>query len=189
MSEETETKKLLHYRQFLENRIEELHKEIADLTKAVEIIDQQIVTQGFKTPTLPSTQRKETKPINEEEVIDGVSITAKDGTLLGKMYTEQDTVIFKPRDNFSFTRDIAPFQSFLIDRVLANMKSTDEERASRGELDPSNILEYEIKVEGNEIKEIIIENYGEERRLREINSSLRWTFDKMFDKINEVQQG
>ena len=187
MSDETDTKKLLHYRQFLEKRIEELNMEIADLNKAVEIIDQQIVTQGFKTPTLPSAQRKEGKPISEEEVIDGISITAKDGTLLGKMYTEQNTVSFKPRENFGFTSDIAPFQSFLIDRVLANMKGTDEERASRGELDPSNILEYEIKTEGNEVKEIIIENYGEERRLREINSSLRWTFDKMFDKIRESQ--
>jgi hypothetical protein len=65
------------------------------------------------------------------------------------------------------------------------MKTTDEERSSRGELDPNRILEYHVRTEGTMIKEIQIKNYGEERRLREINSSIRWTFDKMFEKIKE----
>jgi hypothetical protein len=184
MSTESETKKLLHYRQFLENRIQELNNEIQDLKKALEVIDQHIVTQGFKTPTIVRT-RKEVDKTEQVEGQKGTSITAKDGTVLGRMYTDEENLSFKPRENFSFTTDLPPFNSFLIDRVFANMKTTDEERASRGELDPNMILEYNVETEGTVIKEIQIKNYGEERRLREINSSLRWTFDKMFEKINE----
>jgi hypothetical protein len=32
---------------------------------------------------------------------------------------------------------------------------------------------------------ISIRNYGGERRLREIHSSLRWAFDKMYDKLRQ----
>ena len=35
------------------------------------------------------------------------------------------------------------------------------------------------------IKSISILNYGGERRLREVNSSLRWTLDKMYDKVSQ----
>jgi hypothetical protein len=35
------------------------------------------------------------------------------------------------------------------------------------------------------LKALHVRNYGGERRLREINSSLRWTFDKMYDKIRQ----
>ena len=34
-------------------------------------------------------------------------------------------------------------------------------------------------------QQITVTNYGGERRLREINSSLRWSFDKMYDKLRQ----
>ena len=65
------------------------------------------------------------------------------------------------------------------------MKKTDQERSTNGELDPGEILEYEIQEEDGKLTQLSIHNYGGERRLREINSSLRWTFDKMYDKITQ----
>lgn len=189
MSNEEEVKKILNYKQNLENRIVELKLEIHDLSKALEVLDQQIVSKGFRTPVPPSISEP-TKIENvlippEKETEDSISITAKNGTVLGRMYIEGEDLSFKPISDFKFTSELPPFKSFLIDRVLANMKTTDEEKAKDGELDPSEILSYEVTTEGKEVKEIIVKNYGGERRLREINSSLRWTFDKMFEKINE----
>lgn len=188
MSDEAETKKLLKFRQTLEDRIYELETEIQDLRKAVEVIDQQIVSQGFRTLTLPAATVKESKhiPAAEEKSAESTSITAKDGTILGKMYVEGQRVSFKPQEGFNFTIDSPPFKSFLIDRVLSNMKENDEEKAGKGEIDPAEIIEYEVKTVDEEITEIIIENYGGERRLREINSSIRWTFDKMYEKLKEA---
>jgi hypothetical protein len=65
------------------------------------------------------------------------------------------------------------------------MRKTDQERASNGEIDPSKILEYKIIHDEGKIKTINITNYGGERRLREINSSLRWTLDKMYEKLTQ----
>ena len=190
MSNEQETKKLLSFRESMENRIQELEAEINDLHTAIEELDKLIVNTGFRTFTtadtfsVPETPKIEPTPISEPEE-DQVSITSKDGTVLGVMKVEDHTILFTPTETFDFTLDIPPFQSFLIERVLENMRNTDQERSTNGELDPGEILEYEVQEQDGKIKLLTIQNYGGERRLREINSSLRWTFDKMYDKITQ----
>ena len=101
------------------------------------------------------------------------------------MQIENHTIIFTPEEPFEFTLDIPPFESFLIERVLDNMRKTDQERSTNGEIDPGEILEYEISDEDGKLVSLTIHNYGGERRLREINSSIRWTFDKMYDKLTQ----
>ncbi len=124
-------------------------------------------------------------PLDQVEGEDDISVTGKDGTLLGNLVVEGNTLTFTPSDVFEFTTDIPPFQSFLVERVLDNMKRTDQERASNGELEPQDILEYSVETDGDKISMLKIVNYGGERRLRELNSSLRWTLDKMYDKLRE----
>lgn len=201
MSDERETKRLLNFRESLENRLNELDQEMQDVKVAIEELDKLIVSSGFRTFTTaetmvvkeqpkpkiePTPPQKEAMP-QKEETIEGdmnqSNITSKDGTVLGIMYIENHSLTFTPIDTFNFMVDIPPFQSFLIDRVLENMKKTDQERSENGELDPSEILEYQVNDEDGRISSLIIENYGGERRLREISSSLRWAFDKMYDKI------
>ena len=82
-----------------------------------------------------------------------------------------------------FKVDTPPFQAFLLSRVLEQMKKRDEEAVKRGEIMPEEVLSYEVVIEKDIIKEIIITNYGDERRLREIRTSSRWTFEKMYEKI------
>ena len=193
MSAETDTKKLLKYRESMEAKLAELEQEIIDLRRAVAIVDKLIVSQGFRTPTAPAKKEQEApgkaeaKPQEEPLPADGetTSITSKDGTVLGKLRVEGKNLIFKPQHEFSFTADIPPFKSFLIDRVLANMSTTDQERAANGELDSGDVLLYEVEEGEGRILGIRVSNYGGERRLREINSSLRWSFDKMYDKLRQ----
>jgi hypothetical protein len=194
MSSEQETKKLLGFRESMEQRIIEIEQEMQDLKKAVEEIDKLIVTSGFKTFTTADTiPQKPLKPISdtvqpmitEETPEESMNITSKDGTILGTIQVEEHTIIFTPAELFEFTADIPPFQSFLIERVLENMRKTDQERATNGEIDPSEVLEYKLEEQDGKISLLTVENYGGERRLREINSSLRWTLDKMYDKITQ----
>ena len=117
-----------------------------------------------------------------ESAFDGSSIQAKDGTILGRIQISENSFAFTPREEIIFNTSTPPFQSFLIDRVLANMKTTDETRAAKGEITPDQILSYKVEVDGEVIKSLIVSNYGGERRLREIQSSLRWSLDKMYDK-------
>jgi hypothetical protein len=63
------------------------------------------------------------------------------------------------------------------------MKTTDEARAATGEITPEQVLSYSVDLDGETIRGLLIRNYGGERRLREIQSSLRWSLDKMYDKM------
>ena len=57
------------------------------------------------------------------------------------------------------------------------------EASKKGALMPYQVLSYETVIEGDVIKQVIIKNYGDRNRLREIVSSLRWTLDKMNEKV------
>lgn len=189
MSNENETKKLLGFKEAMERRVVELEQELENLKTAMEEVDKLIVNTGFRTFKTPelveegqNQKADEQKQVNDEEII---SITSKDGTILGTMQIEDHVIQFKPSGEFNFTKDIPPFQSFLIERVLDNMKETDQKKTTNGELDPEEILSYDVEEKAGKILALKISNYGGERRLREINSSLRWTFDKMYDKLTQ----
>ncbi|MBN2334885.1 hypothetical protein JXL21_04955 [Candidatus Bathyarchaeota archaeon] len=200
MSGEKDTKKLLEFRESMEQRIGELETELGDLRAAIAVIDKNIVSGGFRTPTPPkpapakpqqpaqaAPQPAQEAPAEPEpdDVEDGMSITSKDGTVLGRMRVEGKSLTFTPQPEYGFTTDMPPFQSFLIERVLGNMNANDQERAANGEIELGEVLEYEVEEDGGKLLGIEVRNYGGERRLREINSSLRWTLDKMYDKLRQ----
>jgi len=188
LSKEQETKRLLQFKETMEQRMAELEAEAADLRAAIAAIDNMIVKEGFRTPTAPRAAPQpapQTETPQPESFEEGMSVTSKDGAVLGRMKVEGKDLVFEPQPEYEFKTDIPPFQSFLVERVLANMSSTDRERAANGEIDQSEILEYEVEEEDGVLRMLHVRNYGGERRLREINSSLRWTFDKMYDKIRQ----
>ena len=91
MSNEQETKRLLQFRETMEQRMAELEAEAADLKAAMAAIDNMIVAGGFRTPTVskaaprPTPQAEAPQPESFEE---GMSITSKDGAVLGRMTVE-----------------------------------------------------------------------------------------------------
>ena len=196
MSNESDIRKLLKIRADLEERAEQLQIEVNDLKMAMAEIDKAIVQQGFRQPDsaflpmkIPDAKKEEPKTIEKhpetkpEPHVDGSSIQAKDGTVLGRVQITGDDIIFSPREGLTFTMSTPPFQSFLIERVIANMRTTDEARVTTGEITPEQVLSYKVETDGEVIKSVVVHNVGGERRLREIQSSLRWSLDKMYDKM------
>lgn len=191
MSTESDTKKLLEYRGAMEARLAELEQEIIDARRAIAVIDKMIVAEGFRTPAVPPKAAAPKPPAGgpQDEAVpregEATSITSKDGTVLGKLTVEGRSLVFRPQPEHGFTVEVPPFKSFLVDRVLANMSATDQERAANGEIAVEDTLSYDVREEDGRILEITVANYGGERRLREISSSLRWSFDKMYEKLRQ----
>jgi hypothetical protein len=173
---EEETRRLLKMRDDLVARIARLQGEMGDLRKALTAIDRLIARQGFRQPTQEMIE-------DEEEWRSITSVKSKDGTVLGSLQIEENEIRFVPREDLDFSTSIPPFQSFLIERVFENMRSSDEARTADGEIAPEQVLSYDVITEGDKIMSLNVTNHGGERRLREIRSSLRWTFDKMFEKL------
>jgi hypothetical protein len=65
------------------------------------------------------------------------------------------------------------------------MLEKDKEDAEKGKLDPDKIISYEIKQDGNILNQITIRNLRAERS-RELKSSIRWTLEKMFERMKQT---
>jgi len=100
------------------------------------------------------------------------------------MFVGDEEVRIIPAEGLIFDINIPPFQAFLITRILEPMRAKDIEASHKGMIIPDQVFSYEIITEGDIIKELIIRNCGTRKRLREIISSSRWTFDKMYEKIH-----
>jgi hypothetical protein len=62
------------------------------------------------------------------------------------------------------------------------MQEKDKELVRLGQLSTDKMFSYNIAREGDLIREIIIKNADDER-LKELKSSVRWTFEKMYEKM------
>jgi hypothetical protein len=178
-SDEEEIKMLLKIRSDLERRRKKLEEEADDLGKALQEIDSLIVKAGFKKASPMQEKEPEARAPGEP-----IPLKARDGALLGSLQIGEKDLKVWFDEKEDLTVDTPPFQSFLIDRVLAGMRSSDEEKIGRGELSPEEALTFQVSTDEKRITEISVQNYGGERRLQEIRSSLRWTLERMHEKSN-----
>ena len=103
---------------------------------------------------------------------------------LALIYVEKDELHVLPDESKSFSVKTAPFSNFLVERILTKMQEKDSELVRMGELATDKMFAYNIVCEGDFIREIIFKNVDEER-LRELKSSIRWTFEKMYEKTKQ----
>ena len=87
-----------------------------------------------------------------------------------------------PDESKNFSVNTPPFTNFLIEKVFAKMQEKDRELVRAKQLSADKMFSYSIVREGDLIREIVIQNVDEER-LKELKSSIRWTFEKMYEKM------
>ncbi len=184
MSEDEERlKKLAMVKSYIERRIEELSNEIESLKFLVSIVDEQLAVKSFKTvealkkeekPKAIEVVKKEEKP---KELGTVRNLRGKSGNLLGMLTVTPDEIRLTVNPELHITSDMKPFSSFLIRKVLDAMVKVDKENVDAGKLEPGRELNYDIIYEGGGVREIIVRNYRDETRLREVISSIRWALD------------
>jgi len=164
-----EVRRLLRIREGLEERIRRLEGELEDLRRVLAEVDRLITHLGFRRA--------------DEGVGSSASLKGKSGMLLGTLRCDGRSIIFEPRGDIGFSASSPLFRVFVLERTLERMRGEDEGRASRGEISPDEVLSYDVETDGDRIVRLIIRNYGDERRFREIRSSLRWAFDRMYERL------
>jgi hypothetical protein len=192
--------KLMELRTYLGTKIEQLEDEQEKLKTLFKILDEVIVSKSFKkaetasppriqeSPTKPDyTPTKEVPPQPDEAVVpsgEEVPLRSQTGTLLATIYITETEAQIIPAPAMNLTASTPPFQSFLIGRILDPMKQKDMEAVRLGTLMPDQALEYDTVLEGETIRRIVIRNYGDTRRMREIMTTTRWTLEKMAQKTS-----
>lgn len=86
-----------------------------------------------------------------------------------------------PEADKKFDVGTPPFKAFLVDKVLMRMHEVDQEAVRKGELMPDEALSFDIKTDGNILREILVRNITPQRE-RELRSAIRWTLEKMYEK-------
>ncbi|MCW4034006.1 MAG: hypothetical protein NWF03_01435 [Candidatus Bathyarchaeota archaeon] len=199
-------KKAAQLREIVEKRIQKLQSELEEQKLILSLIDTTLVSQSFKRaevqqPATPQTQpqvQPAPKPVTAPKPVvtpspaaapqrRGVPLKTVTGDVLAEIFADKDTVqIVFPTDK-TFDVSLPPFRSFFVDRVLAKMQEKDREDASKGQLTPDKILAFSIKQDGDVLKQITIRNVRPERA-RELKSSLRWTLEKMYERMQQKNQ-
>jgi len=185
--EETEgekVKKVAEFRSLLEKRIREMETELEGMRVLLEFVDSTLLESGFKRAEMmkptPAASLPVTPPATEQKR--SVPLKTTTGDLLANLHMGKDSIRVVFAEDKDFNVDTPPFMSFLVDRVLAKMQEKDREAAGTGEIPPEKILAYNIVREGNVVREITIQNITTER-LRELKSTIRWTLEKMYEKM------
>jgi hypothetical protein len=191
MSEDEEKekiKKIAKLRAILENRVETMETELDGLKTLLSLIDETLIKEGFKraeiSKPVQTAPKQATPPPPVTQQKKGVPLKTVTGDLLAQFYIEKDSIQITLAEDKNFDASTPPFKSFFVERVLAKMQEKDREDASKGKIDPEKILSYNIKQDGDTLREITIRNLRRDRS-RELKSSIRWTLEKMYEKMKQ----
>lgn len=181
-------KKIAKLRSLLERRVETMEEELDGLKTTLELIDATLLKEGFKRAEISKPIQIPAKQEAPQSLVTklnkSVLLKTVTGDLLAKLYVGKDSMQVILAEEKNFDINTPPFTSFLVERVLEKMQDKDKKAANKGELAPDDILSYDIKREGNIVREIDIRNL-EPGRSRELKSSIRWTLEKMYERMKQ----
>ena len=196
LDEAERIRRLVAFKKRLEDQAEKLDDELKEVQVMLETVNSLLLEKGFRrieipreavaTPleekTVSVTESSSTRP---QALPENVSqLNTSNGEFLADLYWNEteNSLRVVPASDKNFDINTPPFTHFLVERVLLKMQERDNELARAGHIVPDKIFCYEIKREGNLISEINIRNIDSDR-LKELKSSIRWTFEKMHEKI------
>lgn len=159
---------------YLEEKIEEIKEDLERFKKFLSIVDELLAQESFKTAA-EVVEEKEKKKEGEEVF----QIVSKDGVLLGEMFISKDTISVKPNPDFEFNTKSPAFTSFLVGKILSGMVKADEELVKQKKLDEKKVFKFKVKAPDDILQEIVIKNYGDQKRVDELKNTVRWTLEKI----------
>jgi hypothetical protein len=189
-------KSMIAFKKRLEDQLEKLAAETKEVQATLDTVNQILLEKGFKrgdikeipeTPTpilkeviLPKQEPEPPKPaIAEPESV--IPLKTMSDEPLALMYFDRQSIHVLPDESKNFSVSTPPFSNFLVEKIFAKMQEKDKEFVRLGQLKPEKMFTYTIVREGELIREIVIKNVDDER-LKELKSSIRWTFEKMYEK-------
>jgi len=178
------TKKLAEMKSFLERRIRQQEEEVNSLRSFLEVVDSLLAERSFRpveiTSATPAAAPRVSKP--SPTASDSIPIMTIDGVRIAVIAMDQSGLHVIPEPDVRLDANSPPLRSFLVGKVLEPMQAKDKEAASTGAIPPESMLSYNLEQEGERLKAIHIQNYGDDRRLLELKNAIRWTLRRMYEK-------
>jgi len=204
-------KSLITFKKRMEEQLEKLTAESKEVQAALDTVNAILLEKGFRRGDIKeiseaSVPKEVGLPKQEPESPKVVVHSSEASKPVAPHMLEQETVIplktmadeplaliifdklgmhVMPDESKNFSVNTPPFTNFLVEKVFAKMEEKDSELVRTKQLPADKMFSYNIFREGDLIKEIMIRNVDEER-LKELKSSIRWTFEKMYEKMKSA---
>jgi len=197
-------KSMIALKQRLEQKLAALDQESKEVQATLDAVNGILLEKGFRRVSIADAKEPEKEaakiavaepkqpvPIKESrptgyqggEPENVIPLKSASDESLALIYIEKDNSIHVlPDESKHFSVNTPPFANFLVERVLAKMQDKDAELVRQKQLVSDQMFSYNIIREGEFIREIVVHNVDEER-FKELKSSIRWTFEKMHEKM------
>jgi hypothetical protein len=173
---------------WIETKIGELQEEVDRLKEALAVIDSVLRASSFKPanalasaaprPLAGEAAEPSAEPIPEIRELR----RDKGGDTIAIAQVTRQKLKIEPVAEVTLKAETPPFKSFLLGKILAGMKSTDEDSVKKGRLKKGEELSYSLAEKSGRISLLVIDNYREKERLTEILNTVSWTFSRMLEK-------
>lgn len=194
-------KSMIDFKKRLEDQLDKLNAETKEVQATLDTVNMILLEKGFKRgdikkiPTGPASVLEEvvlpkheldppkvtiTRQLTEPESV--IPLKTMTDEPLALIHFDNQSIHVLPDESKNFNVKTPPFSNFLVEKVLAKMQEKDKELVRLGQLATDKMFSYNIVRDGDLIREIIIKNVDDER-LKELKSSIRWTFEKMYEKM------
>lgn len=174
-AQDGEVRKAAELKLWLERRIAELDEEMGRLRETLGYVDATLRATTFKPAIEMMAETKEAPELREIK-------RDKGGQVLATAAVTPDSVSIEPKEGVTLKSSTPPFKSFLLGKILQDMKSKDEGLVSAGKLAKGLELRFDVEESNGTIGRIMIENYREKARLNELLNTVAWTFSRMLEK-------
>lgn len=196
---------MIAFKKRLEDQLEKLTAETNEVQLTLDTVNTILLEKGFKRGdikevpattsesvskevVLPKSTPEQPKPSQTSSPVDTetvIPLKTMAEESLALMYFDKQILHVMPDESKRFSVNTPPFSNFLIEKVFTKMQEKDRELVRLGQMKPDKMFSYNVVREDDLIKEIIIKNVDEER-LKELKSSIRWTFEKMYEKMKST---
>ncbi len=186
---EEQIEKMLELKESIIDKMEKLQEELDFLQKNLDVLDLVLKGSSFtKASSLPRNEIPRDEDLEHnvksenKEKSESIPIKKnKDGEIIANAFVTPEQVSIILNDGIGLTDEIPPLRSFFIERIIGEMKKTDDVDVKDGKIDEGSVIDCIINKNGPAIREIIIKNYRQKERLDEIINTATWSLTRMLE--------
>ena len=186
---EEQIEKMLELKESIIDKMEKLQEELDFLQKNLDVLDLVLKGSSFtKASSLPRNEIPRDEDLEHnvksenKEKSESIPIKKnKDGEIIANAFVTSEKISIIINEGIGLTDEIPPLRSFFIERIIGEMKKTDNMDVKDGKIDGDSVIDCIINKNGPSIREIIIKNYRQKERLDEIINTAAWSLTRMLE--------
>jgi len=172
-------REILELKERISTEIEKHAEEVEFLKKNLSILDSILKQSSFTKASALKTSEKSTQQ-------ESIPLTrGSEGEVIANAYVTPNQVSIILNEEIGVNYDTPPFKSFFLDRIIGEMKRKDTDEVQNGKIQPESVIDYVINKNGSNIREIVIKNYRQKERVKEIINTAAWSLTRMIENIEK----